>query len=122
MAHGDLHSRIVEGEIPAVLQREIAGAKTALEGMLKAPVDYYVYPHGATTSASRSLVRDSGYRAALTMRIGCVQPGCNLFELPRIATECTVGYLRQQLVHLAGTSSQESGIRNQESGVKSSSS
>jgi peptidoglycan/xylan/chitin deacetylase (PgdA/CDA1 family) len=123
MAHGSLHSRMVEGETTAVLHREIAGSKAELEGMIHAPVEYYVYPHGAVTSGARALVRASGYRAALTMRVGCVQPSTNPFELPRIATECTVGYLRQQLVHLAGTDgSQESLNRGEESGVQSSSS
>ena len=127
MGHGSLHSRLVEGETPAVLYREIAGAKRALEDLVADPVEYYVYPHGLVTSAARAMVRDSSYRAALTMRAGCVRHGCNALELPRIATECTVGYLRQQLVQLAYGQesegrSQESGVRGQESGVGSSSS
>ena len=127
MAHGSLHSRMVEGETPAILHREIARAKLALENMVGEPVDYYVYPHGLATAAARAVVRESGYQAALTMRAGCVRPDCNAFELPRIATECTVGYLRQQLVQLgddqeSGVGSPNSGIRNQESGIGSSSS
>jgi peptidoglycan/xylan/chitin deacetylase (PgdA/CDA1 family) len=96
-AHGWHHSPLEEREAPEVMAREVDQAKAALEALLGAPVDYFIFPYGVAPPAARQRVAAADYRAAFTTRSDCVRPGQDPFDLPRIAAECTLAHLRSQL-------------------------
>jgi peptidoglycan/xylan/chitin deacetylase (PgdA/CDA1 family) len=100
-AHGYFHSPLNDAESPSVLRREICEARTALESLVQRSVDFFVYPYGVRGTAALQTVREAGYRAAFTTRHGCLQPGQDPRDLPRIAAECGLTHLRYQLAQLS---------------------
>ncbi len=77
--HADLSRLDPEG-----LKVEIEGSKTQLEEALQSPIDLFCYPFGAYTPEAIDLVRQSGYRAAISTKRGSFRAGDNLYELRRI--------------------------------------
>ena len=100
-AHGLFHNPLNERESAGVLHREIREARAALQAMVQAPVDYFVYPYGTACRAAAELVQESGYRGALTSLHGCLRRGNDLFALPRLAGECGLSHLRWQMAQLS---------------------
>jgi peptidoglycan/xylan/chitin deacetylase (PgdA/CDA1 family) len=100
-AHGSLHAPLPENEATEVLEREIAGAKAALEAMLHTPAHYFVYTYGVYCPEAIRMVRASGYRAAFTTHHGALGPKLDPFALPRVAAECPVAHLSHQFARLS---------------------
>jgi peptidoglycan/xylan/chitin deacetylase (PgdA/CDA1 family) len=67
--------------------REIAGCKEELEAILHEPVTQFAYPNGRPASDFRAehvkLVRQAGYRLAVTTTPGVARSGTDIFQLPR---------------------------------------
>ncbi len=63
-----------------VARHEIEGSKLALEARLERPVDAFAYPSGLFRERERLLVREAGFRVA----VSC-EPGVNLPETDRLA-------------------------------------
>jgi peptidoglycan/xylan/chitin deacetylase (PgdA/CDA1 family) len=70
---GAAQAEVVESR--AVLEREIDG------------VDFFAYPGGRFDTAAQALVRDAGYRLALSTVPGIVHTGARRFELRRVAVQ-----------------------------------
>jgi len=82
-AHGMTHA-----DLPSITEREawreIAHAKTALEGMLGAPVNSFAYPYGRVTERVRRLVVDAGYETACGVYTGPSRCGDDPFDILRV--------------------------------------
>jgi peptidoglycan/xylan/chitin deacetylase (PgdA/CDA1 family) len=73
-------------------RREILGCKAALEDALGVPVTAFAYPYGARTDYTPDtvrLVRDAGFRLAVSNRYGHNTPVLNRFALRRIWIDAT---------------------------------
>jgi peptidoglycan/xylan/chitin deacetylase (PgdA/CDA1 family) len=85
-AHTVSHSMLAA--LPASVQRqEIEQSKTDLEELLGLPVRSFAYPFGTLsdyTSETVSLVRQLGFDCACSNFKDLVQPGDDLFQLPRM--------------------------------------
>ncbi|MGE5392589.1 MAG: polysaccharide deacetylase family protein [Candidatus Saccharibacteria bacterium] len=79
--HLDLTSRVYSKED---LERETLGAKRLLEEKLGQPVIAYVYPYGKYDQETVNLVRDAGFRMALTTKYGQYVRKEGLLEIPRV--------------------------------------
>ena len=66
-----------------VKRREIVDDKAALERALGRAVDLFSYPYGDFDAEIIAVVRDAGYRAAVTVEAGVVRAGCNRLLIPR---------------------------------------
>lgn len=65
------------------LRAEIAGSKLKLENALGSPITTFCYPNGSTDERSVALVREAGYRAAVTTQWGSNARGAGLYTLQR---------------------------------------
>jgi peptidoglycan/xylan/chitin deacetylase (PgdA/CDA1 family) len=74
---------------PAAAREDIAQGKSALEGILGDPVRLFAYPNGRPDedyhSGHVTMARDLGFSAALSTAWGAAYPGCDLFQVPRVA-------------------------------------
>ena len=64
---------------------ELISSKAVLEDRMKHPVRYIAYPGGFSNKDIDRMAEESGYRMAFTVQAGNVEPGQNLFNLPRQA-------------------------------------
>lgn len=64
---------------------ELVSSKAVLEDSMKHPVRYIAYPGGFTNKDIDTIAEESGYRMAFNVKAGNVQPGQDLFNLPRQA-------------------------------------
>ena len=72
-------------EISAEQQKqEIAGSKKDLEKLLGNPVEYFSYPVGGYNEAIIQLVKDAGYKGAVTTNRGLTRWNKNMYELKRV--------------------------------------
>ena len=78
--HADL-PRLIAGDLGAA-QAETVGSRAKL--LEFGGQDYFAYPYGAVNDAVESLVRASGYRAAVTTAIGRLHFPDELFRLKRV--------------------------------------
>jgi peptidoglycan/xylan/chitin deacetylase (PgdA/CDA1 family) len=73
----------------ATAQREIADGRDYLRGLLQDPVDVFAYPNGRPTQDySRQhveLVRQLGFKSAMSTAWGYADAGSDLWQTPRIA-------------------------------------
>jgi peptidoglycan/xylan/chitin deacetylase (PgdA/CDA1 family) len=70
--------------VPAdVARREIADSKRILEDRLGAAVPFFCYPRGDENAAVRAMVREAGYRAAVTTLPGLNDRRTDVFALRR---------------------------------------
>jgi peptidoglycan/xylan/chitin deacetylase (PgdA/CDA1 family) len=69
---------------PSKLEDEIAGSKKIIEDHLGHRIDYFAYPIGGFTTAVKDIVRQSGYKAAVTTNRGKHRLNGDLYELKRI--------------------------------------
>ncbi len=66
------------------LRREIFGSKQVLEKKLGHPVDFFVYPYGHHNAKVEELVREAGYKMALTTDYGLKIAETHLLTEPRV--------------------------------------
>ncbi len=64
-------------------RHEIVGDKAALERLLGRPVHLFAYPYGELDGETVAMVRDAGFRAAVTVNAGLASAGTNRLLLPR---------------------------------------
>jgi len=62
------HSRSHPASLPALpdneLERELAGSRRTIEGLLDAPVEHFAYPHSRVDARVERAVESAGYRLA----------------------------------------------------------
>ncbi len=68
----------------AQAQDEIAGSKKMIEDHLGHSIDYFAYPSGGFTEEIKRLVKEAGYKAAVTTNRGKDRFNMDLYELKRI--------------------------------------
>lgn len=81
---------------PSQKSEEIFRSKADLEELLGEEISYFCYPNGDFDDASVSMVREAGYRAALTCVRGSATASDNPLVLPRKAIsfgDSLIGYL-----------------------------
>lgn len=69
---------------PETARYEIEESKRTLEHGLKRPVEVFCYPYGSHNDQVVELVKQAGYRAAVTTRLGLDQLDCNPYKIPRV--------------------------------------
>ncbi len=62
---------------------EIKDSKSFLEERLQLPVDFFCYPYGDYDKGVMDMLREAGYKGALTTRRGLVHRNDNPFEIRR---------------------------------------
>lgn len=85
-AHTSTHVDLgaVDGEVATP---ELVTSREQLERELGETVDLFAYPFGGAeniTPANRERVRAAGYRCCLSCHGGLVEPGADVFDLPRV--------------------------------------
>jgi peptidoglycan/xylan/chitin deacetylase (PgdA/CDA1 family) len=65
-------------------QDEIAGSKKVIEDHLGHSIDYFAYPSGGFSEDVKRLVKEAGYKAAVTTNRGKDKFNMDLYELKRI--------------------------------------
>ena len=70
-------------------QDEIAGSKKIIEDHLGRSIDYFCYPTGGFTEEIKRLVKEAGYKAAVTTNRGKGKFNTDLYELKRIHMNST---------------------------------
>lgn len=73
---------------PEEAELEIRESKETIEGHLKTRIYDFSYPNGRgsshLTEQIKEIVRQSGFRSAVTSLAGCIEPGTDLFALKRV--------------------------------------
>jgi peptidoglycan/xylan/chitin deacetylase (PgdA/CDA1 family) len=64
-------------------RREVLENKLTLERVLKQSVHLFAYPYGEFDAETLTIVREAGFRAAVTVQSGLVSAGANRLLLPR---------------------------------------
>ncbi len=82
-SHSCSHPRLPELDGPRQLA-EIHGSRAALRQMLSVAVEHFAYPYGKFTAATLELVRQAGYRSAVTVVPGVARASDDRLRLPRI--------------------------------------
>jgi peptidoglycan/xylan/chitin deacetylase (PgdA/CDA1 family) len=74
---------------PAAAREDMARGKEVLEGILGEPVRHFAYPNGRPDEDYRAehvaMARELGFSAALSTAWGAGHPGCDAFQVPRVA-------------------------------------
>ena len=72
---------------PEQARQEIVEGKSALEGIIGSPVELFAYPNGLPKTDYSAdhvhMVRDSGFKAAVSTARGSAQAGADLYQIPR---------------------------------------
>jgi peptidoglycan/xylan/chitin deacetylase (PgdA/CDA1 family) len=89
-AHTRHHVYLPEVSL-AKAQDEIAGSKQIIEDHLGHRIDYMAYPTGGFTEDIKRLVKEAGYKAAVTTNRGKHKFNEDLYELKRIHMNNTDG-------------------------------
>ena len=66
------------------LVSEVAGCKTDLEAELDTEIAHFAYPYGDWDPRVREIVRQAGFRSAVTTAGRRARPGDDLWQLPRV--------------------------------------
>lgn len=66
-----------------VQRREIVESKRAIEEAISSPILDFCYPGGGNDQRTRDLVREAGYRSAVTWEPGVAGPADDPYALPR---------------------------------------
>jgi len=80
--HSRTHPELTRVD-PARAREEIAGAKKKMEDELGRPVSVFSYPHGEFHLGLETIVREAGYRAAVTDLQGLNRRGTDPFRIHR---------------------------------------
>jgi peptidoglycan/xylan/chitin deacetylase (PgdA/CDA1 family) len=87
-AHTATHP-ILSRLAPGPARDDMAQGKEVLEGILGEPVLHFAYPNGRPDEDYRAehvaMARELGFTAALSTAWGAAHPGCDAFEVPRVA-------------------------------------
>lgn len=82
-----VHHPILSRIAPAEARDEILRSKRTLEALLDGPVDLFAYPNGKPgqdyAPEHAELVRDLGFKAAVSTAWGAARRGDDVFQLPR---------------------------------------
>ncbi len=81
-SHSVTHPFLPSEEIETQ-RREIVESKRAIESATQSPVVDFCYPGGGHDERTRSLVREAGYRSAVTWEPGVAGPADDPYALPR---------------------------------------
>ncbi len=65
------------------LRQELVGSRDRLRELVAAPVDLLAYPYGHHDARVRDTAAAAGFRAGFTFLNGRIEPGQDLFRLPR---------------------------------------
>ena len=79
-----MHHLALTTQSRATKQAEVAADKAALEDTLGCPVSLFSYPYGDYDAELVTIVRDAGFRAAVTVDAGRVTALTNRLLLPRL--------------------------------------
>src|SRR5712692_5691283 len=87
--HSDTHralTRLADAELRRELlaSRDIIRLRTGIEPL------FFAHPYGLWDARVRDSVRAAGYRAACTLDYGLVDPGADLWALPRVNVPATI--------------------------------
>lgn len=87
-AHTATHPILTRVE-PDAAREDIARSKEVLEGVLRERVRLFAYPNGRPgldyDARHVQMVRELGFDAAMSTAWGAAYPGCDLFQVPRVA-------------------------------------
>ena len=87
-AHTDTHPILARIE-PTVARDDMARCKQELEAVLGEPLKLFAYPNGRPgrdyDRRHVAMARDLGFTAAVSTAWGAAYPGCDLFQVPRVA-------------------------------------
>ncbi|MDZ7778649.1 MAG: polysaccharide deacetylase family protein, partial [Gemmatimonadota bacterium] len=89
-AHTATHPNLTRMD-DAELERELVGAREAIEGRLGVKVDTVSYPYGLHDERVRAVVRRAGYRAGFTLDRGWVGRGLDPMAIPRLNVPAGIG-------------------------------
>lgn len=92
-AHTRSHPRLTACT-SADARSEIAGSKADLEEALGVPLERFSYPHGLYLPSHVEMVREAGYRGAVTTRTARASTQEDLLQLPRISVHSTTSIPR----------------------------
>lgn len=87
---------------PCIARDQIDGCRRDLEDALGQPVRHFCYPYGGASRDVAELVRQAGFRTAVTTRRGRVTAGDSLFDLPRVPVPRTTHPLQFLLKLVTG--------------------
>ena len=101
-AHTDTHPILARIE-PTVARDDMARCKQELEAILGEPLRLFAYPNGRPDrdydARHVAMARDLGFTAAVSTAWGAAYPGCDLFQIPRVAPwDATAGRYAARLV------------------------
>ena len=100
-AHTLTHPRLTRLP-PAQAREEIFASKRMLEDLFGVPVEHFCYPYGDVNAAVRDLVREAGYRTAVTTALGVNGAEAEPFSLKRITARYPSRNWRTLRTWLAG--------------------
>ena len=69
---------------PEVARHQIEESKRALEHGLKKPVEVFAYPYGSYNDTVAEIVKQAGYRAAVTTELGLAKVDSHPYKLKRV--------------------------------------
>ncbi|MBI3627198.1 MAG: polysaccharide deacetylase family protein [Candidatus Sungbacteria bacterium] len=73
-------------------KEEVIKSKRLLEAMLEIPVHFFAYPKGNFSTGTRNIIKDAGYRGAVTVIQTTIKPGNDPYLLPRIQIDRSIGF------------------------------
>lgn len=91
-AHTVDHPHLAEVS-PEVARYQIEESKRALEHGLKKPVNIFCYPYGSHNDTVADLVKEAGYRAAVTTQLGLSKLDTHPYKIPRVRV---IGHYSQE--------------------------
>lgn len=83
-SHGVVHELQHEGQPRAVLADEVTRSRLDIETHIGVAPESFAYPNGDHCGASMEVLRDAGYRLAVTTEVGSARAAANPYALPRI--------------------------------------
>lgn len=82
-AHTVDHPHLAEIS-PEEARYQIQESKRALEFGLNKPVEFFCYPYGSHNDTVADLVKEAGYRAAVTTQLGLAKKDTHPYKIPRV--------------------------------------
>jgi peptidoglycan/xylan/chitin deacetylase (PgdA/CDA1 family)/SAM-dependent methyltransferase len=89
-AHGVQHAALPE-RAEDEQRAEVVGSKRTLEHWLGRPIEAFAYPYGAWDPVTVRIVREAGFRLAVTCDEAPVRPGGDPWRFPRVEVRARVG-------------------------------
>lgn len=76
------------------IREEVSVSKEIIEKELKKKADFLCYPYGHSDAKTEKVLKETGYRGALTTERGLIKQGDNPYQLKRIGIMGRYGLLR----------------------------